>query len=71
MSIVSFGVSMGSVCLWAVLLALAVLDMSISAAASKWPSQSIFTAVSPLLVPEVFTGASVPLLHPTLPAEVF
>ena len=68
--VVSFGVSMGSVCIWAVLLAWVVFDMSISAAASKWPSQSIFTSISPLLVPGVFAGASVPLPHPTLLAEV-
>ena len=37
--VVGFGVSVGSVCLWAVLLALAVLDASISTAASKWLSQ--------------------------------
>ena len=42
--IVGFGVSMGSLCLWAVLLALAVLDMSISATVSNWPSQHSFTA---------------------------
>ena len=59
-----FGLSMGSGFLWAVLLALAVLDTSISAAASKWPSQYIITAASPLLVPGIIPGASVP--HPTL-----
>ena len=69
-SVVSFEVSMGSVCLWAVLPALAVLDMSVSAAASKWLSQRIFTAASPLLVPGVFAGASVPLPCPALLAEV-
>ena len=36
--VVGVGESMGSVCLWAVLLALKVLDMSISTATSKWPS---------------------------------
>ena len=38
----------GSVCLWAVLLTLAVLDTSTSTAASKWLSQHIFTGTSPL-----------------------
>ena len=58
--VVCFGVSVGSVCLWAVLLALAVLDASISAAASKWPSQHVFIAASPLLIPGILARASVP-----------
>ena len=61
-----FCVSTGSVCLQAVLLALAVLDTSISAVASKWPSQRIFTAASPLLDPGIFAGASVPWSYPAL-----
>ena len=52
--------SMGSVCLWAVLLALAMLDMSISTATSKWPSQHVFTAASPLLLSGIIASASVP-----------
>ena len=40
------GLSMGSVRLWGVLLALAMLDTSISAASSKWPFQHNFTATS-------------------------
>ena len=36
--VVGVGESMGSACLWAVLLALKVLDMSISTPTSKWPS---------------------------------
>ena len=58
-SVVGFGVSMGSICLWAVLLALSVLDTSISTAVSKWPSQDNFTVTSPLLVLGIFAGASV------------
>lgn len=42
---------MGPVCVWAALLALAVLDTSISTAASKWPSQHISTVASPQLSP--------------------
>ena len=57
---------MGLVCLWATLLALAFLDMSISAAKSKWPSQHTFTATSPLLVPGIFGSASVSGSHPAL-----
>jgi len=68
-SVVSFGVSMGSICLWAVLLALSVLDTSISIAVSKWPYQHIFTATSPLLVPGIFAGIFVSRLHTALPAE--
>ena len=64
--VVRFGVSMGSVCLWSTLLALAFLDMSISAAKSKWPSQHTFTATSPLLVPGIFGSASVSGSHPAL-----
>ena len=64
--VVHFGVSMGSVCLWAVRLALAFLDMSISAAMSKWPSQHIFMVTSPLLVPGIFASASVSGSHPAL-----
>ena len=60
---------MGSVCLWAVLLALAELDKSISAAASKWPSQRVCSAARRLLVPGVIVGASVPLSRPALLAE--
>ena len=44
-------VSVGPVCVWAALLALAVLDTSISTAASKWPSQHISTVASPQLSP--------------------
>ena len=51
--------SMGSVRLRVVLLVLVVLDTSISAAASKWPSQHIFTAASPSLVSGIVAGASV------------
>ena len=54
-----WGISVGSVYLWTILLALSVLDTSISTAVSKWPSQDIFTVTSPLLVPGIFTGASV------------
>ena len=43
--------------------------MSISTAASKWPSQRICSAASPLLVPGIIVCASVPLSHPTLLAE--
>ena len=64
--VAGFGVSVSSVCLWAVLLVLAVLDTSISAAASKWPSQHIFTAASPLLVPGIIASASVPRSRPAL-----
>ena len=82
-----FCVSMGSVCLQAVLLALAVLlllllllrhfsrvrllDTSNSAVGSKWPSQHIFTAASPLLDPGMFAGASVPCSHPALQAKAY
>jgi len=55
--------------LWADLLALAILDMSLSAAATKWPSQHIFTTISPLLVPGIFPGVSVPWYLPELKAE--
>ena len=54
-----------SFCLWAVRLALALLHTSISTAVSK-PSQHIFTAASPLLVPGIFAGASVPQSCPAL-----
>ena len=56
---------MGSVCLWAVLRALAVLDLSISAATSEWPSQHPFIASSALLDPGIISGASVagPAFH--------
>ena len=49
-SVVGFGVSVGSVCLWAVILAFTVLGKSISAAASKWLSQQNCSATSTLLV---------------------
>ena len=39
-------------------------DTSIFTALSKWPSQHIFTATSPRLVPEIFSGTAVP---PVLP----
>ena len=58
--------SMGSVWLWAVLLAFSVLGKSISIAASKWLFQHNCKAVSPLLVPGIIAGASVPLSHPAL-----
>ena len=64
-----FGLSMGSGCLWAVLLALAVLDTSNSTVASKWPSQHIITAASPLLDPGIFAVASVPWSHSALQAK--
>ena len=67
--VVGFGESMGSVCLWAVLLDLAVWDTSISAVASKWPNQHIFTATSPLFVPGIFASAPVPWPYPALQAE--
>ena len=54
-----------SFCLWAVRLALALLHTSISTAVSK-PSQHIFTAASPLLVPGIFAGASGPQSCPAL-----
>ena len=66
--VAGFGVSVSSVCLWAVLLVLAVLDTSISAAASKWPSQHI-PATSPLLVPGIIVHAFVPWSRPALLAE--
>ena len=47
---------------------LAVLDTSISVAASKWPSQHI-PATSPLLVPGIIAHAFVPWSHPALLAE--
>jgi len=47
---------------------LAVLDASISAAASKWPSQHI-PATSPLLVPGIIVHAFVPWSRPALLAE--
>ena len=63
--VVGFGLSMGSVCLWAVIMALIVLDKFISTATLQWRSQHIFTATSPLLVPEIIALASVPwsILH--------
>ena len=42
-SVVSISRFLGSACLWAVLLALAVLETSVSSAFSKWPSQHIFS----------------------------
>ena len=54
-----WGVSVGSVYLWTILLALSVSDTSISTAVSKWPSQDNFTVTSPLLVLGIFAGASV------------
>ena len=59
---------MYSVCLWVVLLVLAVLDTPISAAASKWPSQDII-ATSPLLVPGIIAHASVSWFRLALLAE--
>ena len=50
---------MGSACLWAVVPAFAV-GTSISAAASEWLSQHNCSAASPLLVPGIIAGASVP-----------
>ena len=64
-----FGMSMGSICFWAVLLAFAVLDTSISTDTSKWPPQHIFTAASPLLVPGIIAGVSVPWYFPALLTE--
>ena len=69
--VVGLGVSVGFVCLWAVLLALAMLDTSISSVTSKWTSRHIFTATSPLPVPGIIAGASVPQFHPTLKAKAF
>ena len=60
---------LGSVRFGAVLLALAVLDTPIFIVMLKWPSQYIFTASSPLLVPGIFATASVPWSHPELQAE--
>ena len=65
-SIVGFGVSMGSGCLWAVVLVFVVLGVSISSAASEGPPQRTCSAASPLLVPGIFAGASVPLFCPVL-----
>ena len=65
-SIVGFGVSMGSGYLWAVVLAFVVLGASIPTAASEGPSQLICSAASPLLVPGIIAGASVPLFRPAL-----
>ena len=58
-------VSMGPVCVWAVLLALAVLDTSISTAASKWPSQHISIVANPRLVSGIIAMLlfSCPALH--------
>ena len=58
--------SLGSVCLWEVVLAFMVLDESISAPASKWLSQCNCSATSPLLVPGIIASASVPLSLPAL-----
>ena len=56
---------MAPVCVWAVLLALAVLDTSISTAASKWPSQHISTVANPRLVSGIIAMLlfSCPTLH--------
>ena len=62
---------MGSECFWAVLLAFTVLDTSISTDTWKWLSQHIFTAVSPLLVPGIIAGASVPWSLPALLTEAW
>ena len=51
-------------------LALTVVDTSISIAMSKWPSQHILRVVSPLLVPEIFAGVSVPQSHLALQTEI-
>ena len=59
----------GSVCLWAVLLALAVLDTSVFSAVSKWSYQHIFTPANPLIVSGIFTGASVSWSHPAQQVE--
>ena len=59
---------MGSACLWAVVPAFTV-GTSISAAASKWLSRHNCSAASPLLVPGIVAGASVPLSCPALLAE--
>ena len=67
--VVGFGVSTGSACLWEVVLAFMVLDVSISAAASEWLSQHNCSAASPLLVPGIIAGASVPLSRPALLAK--
>ena len=60
---------MGSVCLWAVILAFVVLGESISAATSKWSSQHKCSVASSLLVPGTIAGASVPLSRTALLAE--
>ena len=60
---------MGSVCLWAVVLAFMVLGTSIFAAASKWLSQHNCSTARPLRVPGIIAGASVPLSCPVLLAE--
>ena len=62
--VVGFGVSMGSACLLAVALTSPVLGTSVSAAASKWPSQHNCSAASPLLVPGIIATASDPLSCP-------
>ena len=61
--------SVGSVCLWAVILAFTVLGKSISAAASKWLSQDNCSATSSLLVPGIIARGSVSLSRPVLLAE--
>ena len=65
----SFGVSMGSVCLSAVILAFAVLGAPISTAASKWLSQRNCRAASSLLVPGIIDSAFVSLFCPVLLAK--
>ena len=68
--VLGFGVSIGSVWLWAVFLALTVLDMSISTATSKWPSQHIFTASSPKLVTGIFASCFCFLVPPFTAGQI-
>ena len=67
--VVGFGVSVGSVCLWAVILVFMLLGKSISVAALKWLSQDNCSAISSLLVPGIIASGSVSLCCPVLLAE--
>ena len=61
--------SIGSVCLWAVVIAFAVLDVSISAVASKWLLQHKCCAASLLFIPGIIVGVSVLLSRLELLAQ--
>ena len=69
-TVVGLGMSMDSVWLWAVLLALAVLNMSVSIATIKVALSAYLSLLpAPLLVPGIFAGSSIPQSFSALQAK--